>query len=383
MKNKIIILNGTSSAGKTSIVKEFQNLAKECYYRMRMDTIYNILPERYLIYRNHNEFCPELPNKLTDENRKGFYFEGEKKCKLGEYAKCMSLDFIDLILTLSNNGRNIIVDMITFGTSELGYMADIFQKFDVYLVRVYCNPKELENREKKRGDRIVGSGEYGQKFIDAKYNDLVLDSTDKSPKELAEELYNFIHTNSPKALKKLHKDNAITLKVDDNIELETKALKHAKKLAQIIEKNKKFFKTRMGWIPEKKYTEFDAKSYIKNTTYGQDFIKDFVIKYNNKVVGVINFQDLKNNEADIGYWLSEDAQGKGIMTKACKRLLEYGFKNLNFEKINLYCSITNTKSENIAKRLNMKFECIMPNFENLYGNMIDHKKYTISKNDFL
>lgn len=380
MKNKIIILNGTSSSGKSSIVKEFQNIAKECYYKIEMDTIYNILPEKYLIYRNHNEFRPELQNKLTNENRKGFYFEGEKICKLGEYARNVAKDFIDLIKVLAQNDRNIIVDMVVFGISELGYIADLFQKFDIYLVRVNCDSKELEKREKERGDRIVGSAEYTQNLIDTKYNDLVLDSTNKSPTKLAEVLYNFINNNSPEALKRLNKDNRIILKVDDNIKLETKSFKYAKKLAQLIEKNKIFFRKTLGWLPEEKYTEIEAKSYIKNSTYSHDFIKDFVIKYNNKVVGVINFQDLKNDEADIGYWLSEDTQGKGIMTKACKKLVEYGFEKLNFERINLYCSTTNTKSENIAKRLNMEFKCIMPDFENLYGNRVDHKKYIIKKN---
>ena len=86
MKNKIIILNGTSSSGKGSIVQEFQNLSKECWYGFNMDGFNGMLPQRYL------NFDPT--KKLSEENKKGFYFDKDFNIHVGEYAKNISEDII-------------------------------------------------------------------------------------------------------------------------------------------------------------------------------------------------------------------------------------------------------------------------------------------------
>ena len=156
-------------------------------------------------------------------------------------------------------------------------------------------------------------------------SDLTLNYTDNSNENLANILYTFINTQKPKILKKIYKNNKIILNVDENIKLETRTLKYTKAISNLINKNKIFFKKSLGWLPDDKYTENNAKEYIKFSTYGENFIKDFVVKYKNKVVGVIDFHEIVNTEANIGYWLDEKMQGLGIITKSCKKLIEYGF----------------------------------------------------------
>ncbi|MDR1494515.1 MAG: AAA family ATPase [Rickettsiales bacterium] len=200
MKNKIIFVNGTSSVGKTSLVHEFQNLVAECYYGIEMDSIFSMLPRRYLVFRNHKEFNPKLDNLLTDENRKGFYFEGSKRCKLGEYAKNISRDFLDIILSLAILGRNIIVDFITYGIEDKQLIAKMFSSFNCYFITLSCNPEELRKRELQRGNRIIGSAEDNVKFIDMEYTDYIIDTTIKRPVELAKKLYNFVNAHGPRAM---------------------------------------------------------------------------------------------------------------------------------------------------------------------------------------
>lgn len=205
MKNKIIILNGSSSAGKTSITAEFKEIAKECYYHVRMDTIHSMLPKKHLIYERHNEVNNQYP-QLTEEGRKGFYFDKTGVCQFGEYARNISNDMIDMIQLLASNERNLIVDYVLFGLEDMKVISQKLQNFNAYMIRVHCEPEELRRREKLRGDRLVGSAEATQKLIDTKYNDFVLNSTSKTPIELAQELYDFVNSNSPKALRKLLKN---------------------------------------------------------------------------------------------------------------------------------------------------------------------------------
>jgi len=198
MKNKIIILNGVSSCGKTSILRKFQEISKDCYYGLRMDRINDILPKKYLAYDDYKT--------LTEENKKGFYFDREEGIfKLGKYGKDMSKDFWRITKSLAEVGRNIIIDIVMFGLDSLKDIIKILDlnKYDVYIVRVNCEIEELRKRENNRGDRPVGSAEKQISSIDTKYNDLVLDSTNKNPEELVEELMEFVKNNKPRMLLKL------------------------------------------------------------------------------------------------------------------------------------------------------------------------------------
>lgn len=61
-----------------------------------------------------------------------------------------------------------------------------------------------------------------------------------------------------------------------------------------------------------------------------------------------------NGSAEIGYWLSEDYQGKGIMTECVRTLADFGFESLKLSKIEIRCRAENARSVNIPKRLGFK-----------------------------
>lgn len=194
MKNKIIILNGVSSAGKTSITKEFQEIADGCYYNLRMDRIHSFLPRKHTIYGDHKNADPNFENSLTEENKKGFYFnENLNFCK-GEYALAIDEDYLDLIYMLAKKGRNIITDLLSLDKSHTTYMKNMFKEFDTYFIKVHCDIDELRRREIKRGDRTVGTAEKQQELLDKNdfEYDYVIDSTYKTSVELAKELNEFI-----------------------------------------------------------------------------------------------------------------------------------------------------------------------------------------------
>ncbi|WP_153944866.1 GNAT family N-acetyltransferase, partial [Acinetobacter baumannii] len=57
---------------------------------------------------------------------------------------------------------------------------------------------------------------------------------------------------------------------------------------------------------------------------------DYTIRYNGAILGVIalHYIDWVNHRTSIGYWMSEDAQGRGIMTAAVHRLIAHAFDEL-------------------------------------------------------
>ncbi|MEM9052044.1 MAG: GNAT family N-acetyltransferase [Bacteroidota bacterium] len=87
---------------------------------------------------------------------------------------------------------------------------------------------------------------------------------------------------------------------------------------------------------------------------------------------------------DIGWRLKKSAWGNGYATEGAKRVLEYAFNELNLDFVFSTCTEHNIPSENVMKKIGMKFQKVI-----LHPNLKEHpeyercKVYTISSTDFL
>jgi len=86
---------------------------------------------------------------------------------------------------------------------------------------------------------------------------------------------------------------------------------------------------------------------------------------------------------DIGWRLKKDAWGKGYATEGAKRCLKYAFNELEMEKIISVCTVKNTKSENIMRKIGMtkKGEFDHPDMIN-HPEHEKHWCYEILKDEF-
>ena len=101
------------------------------------------------------------------------------------------------------------------------------------------------------------------------------------------------------------------------------------------------------------------------------------IQYENRLVGMIGFHKINKNTmtGEIGYWLSKEVNGKGIMTKCVKEIISIGFKFLHLRKIEIHCAIDNTRSRSIPEKLQFKQEGVIRRAGNLYDELVDHVIY--------
>jgi ribosomal-protein-serine acetyltransferase len=101
------------------------------------------------------------------------------------------------------------------------------------------------------------------------------------------------------------------------------------------------------------------------------------IWHNGQIVGIIGYHHLEwaNRSTCIGYWLDERHQGKGIMTKACRALVEYAFEEWKLNRVEIRCAEGNLKSRGIPERLGFKAEGLLREAEWLYDHYVDHVVY--------
>ena len=172
------------------------------------------------------------------------------------------------------------------------------------------------------------------------------------------------------------------LKADKSINLELINQSHAEDLYKLTDCNRKFLRKWLPWVDHTKTVD-DTKNFIKRTqkkTDGNEGLQ-FAIKYKGKIAGMIGLVEISKvrNKTEIGYWLAEEYNGKGIMTKACKTLVDYCFNKLNLKHVIIGCDIKNKSSRRIPERLGFFKQGILKRDGYHEGIFADHVIYSMRK----
>ena len=174
----------------------------------------------------------------------------------------------------------------------------------------------------------------------------------------------------------------VVINVDENIKLKSWQPDSAAELFALVDKNRDYLLPWFPWVP-----------FIKEVKNSQDFINSSLkemennlglelgIWYQDKLVGCIGLHDfnLTNKRASIGYWLDKDHQGKGIMTKSVKALINFCFSELNLNRLAILTSTINSHSYSIAERLGFKKEGIIRQYEFINDHFSDCYQYSFLK----
>ena len=129
------------------------------------------------------------------------------------------------------------------------------------------------------------------------------------------------------------------------------------------------------------YTMDDAIFWV-NLMRDQDPLINFTIVINNEAAGGIGLEpreDVYRNTALIGYWLSEDHWGKGIMMQAVKLVVDYAFTNLDIVRVQAGVLSKNPASMRVLEKAGFVKEGVMRNAIIKRGEIMDEHLYAILK----
>lgn len=132
----------------------------------------------------------------------------------------------------------------------------------------------------------------------------------------------------------------------------------ATELFQMVDKNRVFLSPWLGWVdfvkgPE---DEFCVVQSVAQKDTGKYFI--FV---NGAVHGMVGFvQEYKSKQTvEIGYWLDNAMNGRGIMTRATDKLTGLAFDVWGANRVEIQAAVENKKSRAIPERLGFNQDGIL------------------------
>ena len=154
--------------------------------------------------------------------------------------------------------------------------------------------------------------------------------------------------------------------------------RHAEELFALVDRNRAYLRQWMPWVAPS-YSIEDARGFLKRSVerFARDGFFQAGIRYQTKLAGVIGFHELDgvNNRISIGYWLSEDMQGKGLMTRACRAMVDYAIRERGLHRVEIRCAPGNERSRAIPRRLGFVEEGLIRQDQHLYDKYDDSVVY--------
>ena len=130
---KIIVLNGASSSGKSTLSNAVQRRIDEPFLHVSSDQFVEarLLPQRR-----------EEGGNFAWPTMRPRFFQAFHRC----------------LPAIASAENNIIVEHVIEFEAWMRELVRLLAPFDVFFVGVHCPLHELERRERERGDRTIGEG---------------------------------------------------------------------------------------------------------------------------------------------------------------------------------------------------------------------------------
>jgi chloramphenicol 3-O phosphotransferase len=198
----IILLNGTSSAGKTTLAKVLQKSMDEPYLHMGNDQF---------LQPNRPDNMLEYADKTSHTQVDGWLVVLQDgrfvELQIGAIALRWLTGMYRAMAAWSEAGNHLIADVVLHDERILHEATAIFHQLPVWFISVYCPLEISEKRERERtekralgGARLFYEGVYQNRIFD-----LMVDTSKSSSEECAQQIKQYMKSdNSPNAFLQLH-----------------------------------------------------------------------------------------------------------------------------------------------------------------------------------
>lgn len=113
------------------------------------------------------------------------------------------------------------------------------------------------------------------------------------------------------------------------------------------------------------YTLDDAQQWLKTASqaYAHGSAVHFAIsaKPNQQLLGTVSLNDIDREhlQTELGFWIGREFWGQGFASEAGQRLISYGFKQLDLNRIYAHHMVRNPASGKVLQKIGMQSEGLL------------------------
>ena len=173
-------------------------------------------------------------------------------------------------------------------------------------------------------------------------------------------------------------------KLDSDTTLRSVEIKDVEALFLVVDGHRSHLRPWLPWVDQTRSSD-DTRAFvemsIENEKNGSGLAA--IIENRSGVCGVVGLDsiDVKNGSSDIGYWLREDVQGRGLATRAVACVIEYAFATLGLNRLSIRAAPENRRSRAVAERLGFQEEGILREAERHGDRFTDVVSYSLLRRD--
>lgn len=145
---RVIVLNGTSSSGKSTLMRALQARLDGAWLGVGIDTVVFALPKRYL----DQPLWSEVFRYVDAEPGADAPF----RIETGELGRQLVDGLHRMIASLADSGLSVIVDHVLLDADWVADLARRLAGHEVLFVGVRCPREVVVERERARRDRTIG-----------------------------------------------------------------------------------------------------------------------------------------------------------------------------------------------------------------------------------
>ena len=176
-----------------------------------------------------------------------------------------------------------------------------------------------------------------------------------------------------------------TRAIAEYTELHLLEAQHALEMFRLLQDNREHLDHWLRWSGKIKSVD-DARALIQRFAqkYAENNGFHAGIWQENCLVGglVCHYVDWEHRKSEIGYWLAEDALGRGLATQAARAALDYLFGQLELNRVEIQCAVDNSASRAIPERLGFTQEGILRQSHWITNRYVDHVVYALLAEDW-
>ena len=162
--------------------------------------------------------------------------------------------------------------------------------------------------------------------------------------------------------------------IDTDLKLRLPEERHAGESFVLVRENLEHLREWLPWVHDG-FTLADSQNFIRQNLRQFAEQKGFSVQIvsGEVIAGQVGYNtiDWAHRRTEIGYWLGASFQGRGLMTRACRALIDHAFGELKLNRVEISCATGNRRSRMIPERLGFTREGVLRQAEWVHDHFND------------